>query len=158
MQDGIAEELDTAIRNCRMEHMIPMVELQDASIVPTLTDLQVTYYNSNLSETTNSLVPRFKITNTGTEAIDLSNVKGTFIAMDEVTETADCYLEISFLETAGSIAPNAVVDIQCRVAKLDWSNYSQANDYSFNGNSSDYEIGDKIVVYYNDSIVLGIEL
>ncbi len=29
--EGTAEELDTAIRNCRAEHMIPMIELHDAT-------------------------------------------------------------------------------------------------------------------------------
>ena len=31
MKDGTAEELDTAITNCRAEHMIPIVELHDAT-------------------------------------------------------------------------------------------------------------------------------
>lgn len=31
MKDGTAEELDTAITNCRAEHMIPMIELHDAT-------------------------------------------------------------------------------------------------------------------------------
>lgn len=30
-KDGTAEELDTAITNCRAEHMIPIVELHDAT-------------------------------------------------------------------------------------------------------------------------------
>lgn len=161
------------------------IKIQDTSIVPDTTDLQVTFNNSNLSETANSLMPRFKITNTGSDVIDLSNVKlryyfttdgnqenyffcdwsqvgnsnlkSTFVTMDMPTETADCYLEISFLETAGSISPNTTIDVQCRVAKSDWSNYNQANDYSFNNNSSDYKSWDKITLYYNDSLISGIE-
>ncbi|RCX17535.1 mannan endo-1,4-beta-mannosidase [Anaerobacterium chartisolvens] len=43
--DGTAEELDTVIRNCRAEHMIPMVELHDAtgewSRLPSLVDYWV---------------------------------------------------------------------------------------------------------------------
>lgn len=31
MKDGTAEELDTAITNCRAEHMIPIIELHDAT-------------------------------------------------------------------------------------------------------------------------------
>lgn len=43
--EGTAEELDTVIRNCRVQHMIPMVELHDAtgdwSKLPTLVDYWV---------------------------------------------------------------------------------------------------------------------
>ncbi len=31
MKDGTQEELDTAITNCRAEHMIPIIELHDAT-------------------------------------------------------------------------------------------------------------------------------
>ena len=31
MKDGTAEELDKAITNCRAEHMIPLIELHDAT-------------------------------------------------------------------------------------------------------------------------------
>ncbi len=161
------------------------IKVQDTSTVPPTTSLQVTFSNSNLSEKTNSLMPRFKVTNTGAEAIDLSdvrlryyfttdgnqenffwcdwsqvgnsNVKGTFVKMDNPTEAADCYLEISFLEAAGSIMPNTTIDLQCRFAKSDWTNYNQANDYSFNNNGFDYKTWDKITLYYNDSLISGIE-
>ena len=31
MKDGTPDELDTAITNCRAEHMIPIIELHDAT-------------------------------------------------------------------------------------------------------------------------------
>jgi mannan endo-1,4-beta-mannosidase len=161
------------------------IKVKDTSKVPSTTDLNVTFNNSNLSTTTNSLMPRFKITNTGSDPLDLSNVKlryyfttdgnqdncfwcdwssvgnsniiGKFVKMDNPTDTANCYLEISFSEAAGSISPNTTTYVQCRFAKSDWTNYNQDNDYSFNGNSSNYETWDKITVYYNDSLVSGIE-
>ena len=53
--------------------------------------------------------------------------------------------------------PNTTIDLQCRFAKSDWTNYNQANDYSFNNNGFDYKTWDKITLYYNDSLISGIE-
>lgn len=167
------------------DNQILAIKVMDTSKIPATTDMKVLMNNSNSNETTNSLCPRFNIVNTGSDAIDVSNltlryyftadgpqdecfwcdwsslgnsnVKGKFVKMDEPTDTADTYLEISFTEGAGSIAPNTTAFVQTRFAKLDWTNFNQANDYSYNPNGSNYETNDKITVYYNDSLIAGME-
>nr|WP_207717278.1 cohesin domain-containing protein [Clostridium acetobutylicum] len=84
-----------------------------------------------------------------------SNVVGTFVAMDNATATADHYLEISFSNGAGQLDAGSSLEVQCRVAKNDWSNYDQSNDYSFTSNASDFTDWDKITGYVNGDLVFG---
>lgn len=126
--------------------------------------IKVQMYNSNKSATSNMIYGQFKLVNTGTAAITLSNVKiryyytidgvqtqnfycdysqagssnvtGTFVSMATAKTNADYYLEIGFTSGAGSLAVGANIEIQIRFAKSDWSNYTQTNDYSFNSSAS----------------------
>jgi hypothetical protein len=122
--------------------------------------LKVQFYNANLAATGNMLYLRFKLVNTGTTAINLANVKlryyytidgdqaqnfwcdwspvgssnitGTFAKVSPAKTNADNYVEVGFKTSAGSLAAGQSIEIQTRVAKSDWTNYTQTNDYSFN--------------------------
>lgn len=76
-------------------------------------------------------------------------VRGQVVSMNEPTDRADNYIEITF-NTSDKILPGAALDIATRTAKSDWSNYDQSNDYSF-GDSS------KVAVYYQGQLVFGVE-
>lgn len=147
-------------------------------------EIQVQMYSGNTSNSINGIMPRYKLTNTGTEPIKLSdvtiryyytidgeksqsfwcdwstigsnNVIGTFVKMTEVKEGADYYLDISFTEEAGYLEVNQSIEVQGRFSKSDWSNYNQYNDYSFSTNDS-YGDNDKVTVYLSDVLVAGIE-
>ena len=69
--------------------------------------------------------------------------------MGTTTDKADHYMEISF---AGDyILDNTVSgQVSFRIAKDDWSSFTQSNDYSFGDDT-------KVVVYYDGAVVSGIE-
>jgi len=145
----------------------------------------VEYSNLNRESASNSIIPRFRITNKDNKALNLSDVKiryyyindggksqnfwcdwssagssnviGNFVKLPSAKNGADTYLEISFASGAGTLAPNESVEVQVRFAKEDWSNYNQSNHYSFNANASDYTDWNKITVYVSGKLVYGVE-
>ena len=150
-----------------------------------VTGLSLTFYNGTKTAQANTLSLRLKLTNTGTEAINLSDVKlhyyytkdgsqsqtfwcdwshvgssnvtGNFIALAAPKAGADNYLEIGFTTAAGSLAVNQSIEIQIRVAKADWSNYTQTNDYSFHESADSYVPWEKITTYVSNILSSGIE-
>ncbi len=78
-----------------------------------------------------------------------SAVNGTFGVMDEAKTNADSYLDIK-LNTTDSLSAGSTLIINTRITKNDWSEYNQSNDYSY-GNST------HVIVYYDDTLVLGAE-
>lgn len=70
---------------------------------------------------------------------------------------ADYYLEIGFTSAAGNLAPGASIDIQTRIAKSDWTNYTQTDDYSFNATATTYGDWTKITGYFSGGLMWGIE-
>lgn len=147
--------------------------------------LKVQAFNTIRDANSNTLYPKIKLINSGKEAVDLSkvtiryyftkddekqlsffcdwssagpsNVKGTFISMKSQKNNTDTYLEIGFNQGAGILNPGEELEIQIRIAKSDWSNFNQSNDYSFNSAASDYVDWDKITVYLSNQLKWGIE-
>jgi hypothetical protein len=160
------------------------VKVTDTSEIVVDGDINVQMYNGNTSDTLNGLMPRYKLTNTGSEPVKLSditiryyytidgekdqsfwcdwssvgsnNIKGIFVKMSEQTDKADYYLETGFTEGAGTLKPNEIIEVQNRFSKADWSNFSQSNDYSFTTNNS-YSDNNEVTVYISGSLVSGIE-
>nr|CAI06105.1 1,4-beta-glucanase [Acetivibrio thermocellus] len=143
------------------------------------------YANGNGSDTTNTINPRFKLINNSGSPVKLSDVKiryyytidgekgqqfwcdwssagnsnvtGKFVKLTSPKNNADYYLEIGFTEGAGSIEPGMSVEVQARFSKDDWSNYSQANDYSFSASANDYGNSNHIALYISGRLVSGNE-
>ncbi|MBW5449425.1 glycoside hydrolase [Cohnella sp. CFH 77786] len=144
------------------------------------------YKLNNNNATDNMIYATFNIRNTGTAAVNLSNVKlryyltkdgaanlnfwcdwaqvgtsavsGSFMTINPAKTGADTYLEISFGSAAGSIAAGGQTgEIQIRMAKSDWSNFNEANDYSFDGTKSALADWSKVTVYNNGTLVWGTE-
>jgi len=86
-----------------------------------------------------------------------SNVTGTFVAMATAKTGADTYLEVGFTSSAGSLAAGGSVTVQTRLAKTDWSNYTQTNDYSFNSLGTAYADWTKITGYVSGVLQWGVE-
>jgi mannan endo-1,4-beta-mannosidase len=90
--------------------------------------------------------------------IGCGNITGTIVTMSSPVATADHYLELTFSAAAGTLAPYADTgDIQARINKSDWSNYTQSNDYSFDGTKTAYADWNKVTLYYNGAFVWGVE-
>lgn len=160
------------------------VNITDSTVVEQDGNIKLEMYSGNTAANLNGIMPRYKLTNTGTTPIKLSDVKiryyytidgengqsfwcdwsnvgsnnvtGTFVKMDQATEDADYYLETGFTEAAGYLEPNQSIEIQNRFSKSNWSNYNQSNDYSFSDNSS-YGENNKITVYISGVLVSGME-
>lgn len=147
--------------------------------------LKVQMYNNTTAAASNALSPRIKLVNTGTAAVSLADVKlryyytsdgeqaqnffcdwsqigsanvtGTFVKLPAAVSGADHYLELGFTAAAGSLAPGASIDIQMRASKVDWTNYNQADDYSFNPTGTAYADWTKLPAYISGSMVWGSE-
>ncbi|MFC5470742.1 endo-1,4-beta-xylanase [Cohnella suwonensis] len=150
------------------------------------TDTLVAQYKLNNANASDNMInATFNIKNTGTTAVNLSNVKlryyftkdgaaglnfwcdyaqigtsavsGAFAAISPAATGADTYLEISLGSAAGSIAAGGQTgDIQVRVAKSDWTNFNEANDYSYDGTKTAYADWNKIALYENGAIAWGV--
>ena len=123
--------------------------------------------NSNSSVSLSSLTIRYWYTRDGTQPQQFwcdyaqagcNNVTGSFTPMTSPTSTADTYLQIGFTAAAGSIAIGGNSgDIQTRFNKSDWSNYNQANDYSWNQKQTSYAPSGQVTLYLNGQLVSGTE-
>ncbi len=141
------------------------------------------YKLSNANATDNMIYATFNIKNTGTSAVGLSGLKLRYYftkdgaaglnayvdyaqvgtanvsgAFGSATGTnADTYLELSFGSAAGSIAAGGQSgDIQIRIAKSDWSNFNEANDYSYDGTKTAYADWNKVTLHQSGTLVWGV--
>lgn len=146
-------------------------------------NLVLQYRAGDTNATDNQIKPYFNIKNNGTTAVDLSGLKIRYYftkdssqALNGVIdwaqvgnsniqvvfgdysggENADSYVELSSSSSAGSIAGGQSGDIQLRIYKADWSNFSESNDYSYDSTKTSYTDWSKVTLYQNDTLVWGI--
>lgn len=159
------------------------VNIIDSSKVSGTVKIQA--YNTSTSSSVNTLNPKLKLVNTGSSSVDLSklkiryyytidqekaqsftcdwssvgasNVIGTFVKMPVSKTGADYYLEISFASGAGSLLAGQGIDIQVRINRTDWSNYTQSGDYSFNTVATTFVDWTKITVFQSGNLMWGVE-
>ncbi|MET8131803.1 glycoside hydrolase family 6 protein [Streptomyces sp. NPDC005251] len=146
--------------------------------------LKAQYKNNDSSSGDNGIRPGLKLVNGGSGAVDLSKVtirywftgesssagyqtfcdwaqlgcstvKTSVSAVSPSRAGADHYLEVGF--ASGSLAAGADSgDLQLRMAKSDWSNFDESNDYSRGANTS-YADAAKVTVYVSGTLVWGTE-
>lgn len=161
------------------------VNVVDSSVPAPAGELTVQAFNGNTSASTNGISPKFKIINNGDSAIQLSDVKlryyytidgekaqsfwsdwasigsanvtSQFVKLDNPVAGANYYLEIGFTSAAGTLNPGQSAEIQARFSKNDWSNYNQADDYSFHATANQFADHEQVTGYLNDQLVWGIE-
>ncbi|MFD5637527.1 cellulose binding domain-containing protein [Streptomyces sp. NPDC127077] len=147
--------------------------------------LAVQYRTSASGATADQSEPWFKVRNTGSTTVQLSqvriryyfkadsasagyrfacswavkgcaNVTGTFGTLAHPTATADRYLEVGFTSTAGALAPGADTgDMQLRFYQSSWQSVNQADDYSFNGAQTSYADWNKVTAQLGGTTVWG---
>ncbi|MDP4181621.1 MAG: cellulase family glycosylhydrolase [Bacillota bacterium] len=153
------------------------------SASPAANGLKVQLYNGSLTASANIVSPKFKIINTKSTSINLSDVKlryfytvdgdttqtftcdyatagsanvvGTFVKMSAPKTGADYYLEISFKTGSGTLAPGASAEVQVRFNKSNWANYTQTGDYSYNSAATSYVDWTKVAAYSGTQLVWG---
>jgi hypothetical protein len=156
-----------------------------ATPVPTTGSIKVQFYNQNTAATSNQIYLNVKLLNIGSSAVSLSDVKiryyytidgtkpqvfycdyssagsgnvtGTFTTMSTVKTGADTYLEIGFTSGAGNLAAGGNTTVQARVAKNDWSNYTQTGDYSFNSSGTGFSDWTQVTGYVSGVLQWGVE-
>jgi hypothetical protein len=150
--------------------------------------INVEFYNSERAATIGSVYVKFKIYNTGTTTLNASSLKLRYYFTDDgitpistaidfasngsaqinnnVTyainsvsaNNANKYLELGFNSAAGTIAPNAYIEVNSRVYPLNYtSNFTQTNDYSFCPSNSAYAAWSKVTAYIDGVLASGIE-
>lgn len=157
--------------------------LSNQKVEAAINTVKVQMYNSDRAASLQSIKPYFRIVNTGTNTLNLSDIKvryyytidgektqtfycdystvnssnvtGTFTKMTTSMTGADYYLEIGFKTGSGTLAPNAAADVQARFNKSDWSNYTQTGDYSYNSSGTAYADWDKVTATVAGTLVWG---
>ncbi|HEY4687815.1 MAG TPA: S8 family serine peptidase [Anaerolineae bacterium] len=90
--------------------------------------------------------------------VGASNVTGTFTRLTNPANGADYYLEVGFTSGAGNLAPGGESgEIVLRVNKVDWSNYNELNDYSYDPTKTTYTRWDHVTLYRNGALIWGSE-
>ncbi|MGC4065230.1 MAG: cellulose binding domain-containing protein [Polyangiaceae bacterium] len=70
---------------------------------------------------------------------------------------ADHYLSVTFATEAGQLQPgHDTGELQYRVNKIDWSNYDQTNDQSFDSSKLAYADSWRVALYRNGTLVWGV--
>ncbi len=145
--------------------------------------VKLEFYNRDKLNRTQGISLDFKVTNTGSDAINLKDLKiryyftkegdskpiyssyyfshgektdvhGKFESHSPATGT-DHYLEVYF--DKGTLLPNKEVYAFGSITQEDWGYFEQDNDYSFDAEAKDFTVQDKITAYISDVLVWGKE-
>jgi hypothetical protein len=157
------------------------------AVATTPTTLKLQYRNHDTDSPDNQVYALYQIINTGTTAVPMSaitlrywytedgalpqvfncdfaqvgaaNVTSKFVTLAAAVPLADTYYEIGFTAAAGTLAAGqSGGEIQTRIHKIDFSNFIQTNDYSFDPNQKFvYEDWPKVTLYINGVLVWGVE-
>jgi hypothetical protein len=147
--------------------------------VTAATGAKLQFFNGNLTTATNTLYLNFKLVNTGTSPINLSDAKLRYYFNNDGTQSdsfacdwasagnsnitgaftttsgMERYFEVGFTSGAGTLAAGANTEVKIRVWKSDWSNFDQFNDYSFNATAANYADWNKVTVYISGTLYWG---
>ncbi|MBB6237949.1 regulation of enolase protein 1 (concanavalin A-like superfamily) [Pedobacter sp. AK013] len=86
-----------------------------------------------------------------------SNVKMTYVQIPNPASGALGYMEYSFLSGGKLNANSNSGVIRTRFANQDWSNFSEADDYSYQANTGSYGTNNRITLYRNGKLIFGEE-
>ncbi|MFD1176360.1 endo-1,4-beta-xylanase [Paenibacillus puldeungensis] len=154
--------------------------------LPATGDQVVQYRVGDSNAGDNQLKPHLRIANRGDDAVPLSeltlrywytvdgdktqqfncdwaqlgcsNLSGSLVKMAEAKPGADYYIEVKFSAAAGSLAAGGNSgDIQLRIHKTDWTNYSEEGDHSFDGTKKSFADWERVTLYRNGTLVWGTE-
>ena len=84
------------------------------------------------------------------------NITRSWAAVTPARTNADFYYQIGFNAAAGNINAGATTEFQVGFHKNDWTNFTQTNDYSYNGATA-FTTTTKVTVYRVGALVYGTE-
>ena len=143
-------------------------------------ELSLNYRNGGNSTTDNSINPHFVIVNNGSNAVDYSDLSIRYWFTSEDNSnlnfwcdwaqlgTADVqgsfgqanrmdYLEITFTSSSSISGNGNSGPIQTRLAKTNWSNFNENDDYSFDATKTAFAAHEQVTLYQNGALVWGAE-
>jgi hypothetical protein len=85
-----------------------------------------------------------------------ANVTRSWVALAPAKTNADFYYQVGFTAAAGNLNPGATAEFEVDFHKNDWTNFTQTNDYSYNGSTS-FAVTTKVTVYRVGTLVYGTE-
>lgn len=86
-----------------------------------------------------------------------NKIKMKYVKLAQPRQGAYGYVEYSFDASAGTLAAKSNSgEIQSRIAKSDWTNFNEQDDYSYTSGTA-YTKNSKITLYRNGSLVWGTE-
>jgi endoglucanase len=127
----------------------------------------IIYNNSGTNVPLSDLTIRYWYTTDGPENDELSvwwaqvgsgNVTGTFQDISPAQTGADRYCELGFTSGAGTLQNGTSSGgVQCAWHKSNWASYDETDDYSVDHTIQTYTTWDKVGLYYNGTLVWGVE-
>lgn len=89
-------------------------------------------------------------------ALGGQNISGSFARLSPALDRADAYFEVKVKPAAGMLYPlSNSGNIQYRIAKANWSNFNQANDYSYQ--QGVLSVNSHTTLYYKGQLIWGTE-
>jgi len=86
---------------------------------------------------------------------DTGMVTGKFSTVVSNIDSIDTCFEVGFKNDNIMLQPGESVEVHIRIAKEDWSDYNQENDYSFNSSARTYVAQDKVSGFIKGKLVWG---
>ena len=149
--------------------------------VAPVVSLQPLFENQNSNPATNTISTYLSLNNGGNVPVSYSDVRvrywftsdgnvplnywvdysgvpvtGQFTSVSR--DSADTYFELSVDSSAGMLYPLSTTgNIQYRIAKSDWSNFNETNDWSYQPAAPYFAANNRITVYYKGQLVSGVE-
>jgi autotransporter-associated beta strand protein len=137
-----------------------------------VTKVKVLYANNNQRSNSNTIRAQIKVSNEGNVPLDYKDLSVRYwfssegaacnywidYAQISITgQFADGWFELKADSTSGQLYPlSNTGTIQYRIAKTNWSNFDETNDYSWLP-STTYTENDHITVYYKGELIYGTE-
>ena|SRR5436190_20970997 len=126
--------------------------LNTGSIAVPLSQLTIRYWYT-LDPPVDTELSQCDFAQLGCNNVILSNV-----TLSAARATADRYWQAGFTAGAGNLAGGANTgEIQLFFHKTGFSNYNQANDYSFDATKTAYADWNRVTLYQNGTLVWGVE-
>jgi subtilisin family serine protease len=115
-----------------------------------LSELKIRYWYTRDSD-------QAQIFNCDHATINCAGIISSFTHLPANSGASDTYLEVGFSTSAGQLAGGSQQDMYLRINQANWSNYTEANDYSYDASKTIPTRWDHITIHRNGTLIWGVE-